>query len=134
MTPVGGVTVRRVRRSAQAVFRHTISWKADNPPTSAHNRPMQPCIYILASGYNGTLYIGVTSALVQRIWQHREGVHDGFTKKHGIRMLVHYELLASMEEAIRREKQLKHWNRDSKIRLIEQGNPDWRDLYPDIAV
>jgi len=95
---------------------------------------MQPCIYILASGYNGTLYIGVTSALVQRIWQHREGVHDGFTKKHGIRMLVHYETLPSMEEAIRREKQLKHWNRDWKIRLIERGNPDWRDLYPELAV
>lgn len=95
---------------------------------------MQPCIYILASGYNGTLYVGVTSALAQRIWQHREGVHDGFTKKHGIRMLVHYEIFGSMEEAIRREKQLKHWNRDWKIALIERGNPGWRDLYPEIAV
>jgi len=95
---------------------------------------MQPCVYVLASGYNGTLYVGVTSALAQRIWQHREGVHDGFTKKHGIRMLVHYEIFASMEEAIRREKQLKHWNRDWKIALIERGNPDWRDLYPEIAL
>ena len=95
---------------------------------------MQPCVYILASGYNGTLYVGVTSALVQRVWQHREGVHDGFTRKHGIRMLVHYEILQSMEDAIRREKQLKHWNRDWKIALIERGNPDWRDLYPEIAI
>ncbi|HEV7285827.1 MAG TPA: GIY-YIG nuclease family protein [Kaistia sp.] len=95
---------------------------------------MQPCVYILASGYNGTLYVGVTSTLVQRVWQHREGVHDGFTKKHGIRMLVYYEILQSMEDAIRREKQLKHWNRYWKIALIERGNPDWRDLYPEIAI
>ena len=95
---------------------------------------MQPCVNILASGYNGTLYVGVTSTLVQRVWQHREGVHDGFTKKHDVQMLVHYEFLPSMEEAIRREKQLKHWNRAWKIRLIQADNPDWRDLYPEIAV
>jgi len=72
---------------------------------------MQPCVYIVASGYNGTLYVGVTSTLLRRIWQHREGVLDGFTKRYGVKALVYYEAHASMEMAIRREKQLKHWNR-----------------------
>jgi putative endonuclease len=95
---------------------------------------MQPCIYILASGYNGTLYIGVTSALPQRMWQHREEIFDGFTKRYGVKTLVHYEPHATMESAILCEKLLKHWNRAWKIRLIERGNPDWRDLYPEVAI
>ena len=94
---------------------------------------MQPCVYIMASGYNGTLYVGVTSSIVHRAWQHREGLADGFAKRYRTRMLVYYELLGSMPEAIRREKQIKEWRRSWKIDLIERGNPTWRDLYPEIA-
>lgn len=92
-----------------------------------------PCVYILANKRNGTLYVGVTSDPVRRIWQHKEGITDGFTKKYGIKLLVWYELHAIMESAIAREKQLKAGNRASKIRLIEAMNPNWRDLYADIA-
>ena len=106
----------------------------DKRLTDAHHRRMQPCVYILANGYNGTLYIGVTSALPQRIWQHREEIFEGFTKRYGLKSLVYYEAHASMEAAILREKQMKHWNRAWKILLIECGNPGWRDLYPDIAI
>ncbi|BCP53054.1 endonuclease [Kaistia sp. 32K] len=95
---------------------------------------MQPCVYILASGYNGTLYVGVTSTLAQRIWQHREETFEGFSKHYGVKALVYYEPHSSMEAAILREKQLKRWNRAWKIRLIERDNPDWRDLYPEIAI
>jgi len=94
---------------------------------------MQPCVYILASGYNGTLYTGVTSSLVHRVWQHREGLIDGFSKRYKTKMLVHYELFGTMNEAIKREKQLKRWHRAWKFELIERSNPPWRDLYPEIA-
>ncbi len=93
----------------------------------------QPATYILASGRNGTLYAGVTSDLVGRTWQHREHVADGFTKKYRVGMLVWYELHGTMESAITREKQLKKWNRDWKIRLIEEANPYWNDLWPEIT-
>jgi putative endonuclease len=92
----------------------------------------QPAVYILASRRNGTLYIGVTSDLVQRVWQHKNDVIEGFTKKYGVHLLVYYELHEDMESAILREKQLKKWNRDWKLRLIEEENPDWNDLYPSI--
>ena len=92
----------------------------------------QPAVYILASQRNGTLYIGVTSDLVQRIWQHKNDVVEGFTKKYGVHLLVYYELHDDMENAILREKRLKKWNRDWKLRLIEEKNPDWNDLYPSI--
>ncbi len=92
----------------------------------------QPAVYILASRRNGTLYIGVTSNLRQRIWEHKNDVAEGFTKKYGVHTLVFYELHASMVDAITREKQLKKWNRAWKLRLIEERNPDWRDLYDDI--
>jgi putative endonuclease len=88
----------------------------------------QPCVYILASGRHGTLYIGVTSNLLGRIHQHREGLIKGFTSRYGIHRLVHYEMADTMEAAITREKQLKKWNRDWKLRLIEEGNLDWDDL------
>jgi putative endonuclease len=88
----------------------------------------QPCVYILASGRHGTLYIGVTSNLLGRIHQHREGLIKGFTSRYGIYRLVHYEIADTMEAAITREKQLKKWNRDWKLRLIEEGNLDWDDL------
>ena len=93
----------------------------------------QPAVYILASQRNGTLYIGVTSNLVQRIWQHKNNEVEGFTKKYHVHFLVYFELHEDMNEAIRREKQLKKWNREWKLRLIEKDNPDWKDLYDDIV-
>jgi putative endonuclease len=89
-------------------------------------------VYILASGRNGTLYTGVTSNLIKRIWEHREGVVDGFTKEHGVKTLVWYELTENPEAAITREKQIKAWKRGWKLKLIEERNPEWRDLYQDI--
>ena len=87
----------------------------------------------MASKRNGTLYTGVTSTLVQRAWQHREGLGDGFTKRYGCKMLVWYELHGSMESAIIREKQLKAGSRARKLALIEEVNPDWNDLWDEIA-
>src|SRR5574337_910137 len=89
----------------------------------------QFCVYLLASRRNGTLYVGVTSNLVQRVWQHKEGVADGFTKQYGVKRLVWYEQHDDAESAISREKQLKKWNREWKIGLIESANPYWNDLY-----
>ncbi len=86
-------------------------------------------VYILASQRNGTLYIGVTNDLKRRVYEHKEGLADGFTKRYDIKTLVHAEPYDLVEDAIRREKQLKHWNRNWKIELIERGNPDWDDLY-----
>jgi putative endonuclease len=92
-----------------------------------------PAVYIIASQRNGTLYIGVTSDLIQRIWQHREGVVDGFTQQHAVKTLVWYEQHDTMESAITREKALKKWNRDWKLRLIEKLNPEWADLWFEIT-
>jgi putative endonuclease len=89
----------------------------------------QPAVYILASERNGTLYIGVTSDLVKRVWQHKEGLVEGFSKTHHTKRLVYFEQHETMESAIRREKQLKKWNRQWKIRLIEESNLHWQDLY-----
>ena len=94
----------------------------------------QPAVYILASQRNGTLYIGVTSNLIQRIWQHRNDVAEGFSKEYQTHLLVYFELHGDMGAAILREKQLKKWERKWKIRLIEKSNPYWRDLYPEIVV
>ena len=91
-------------------------------------RVKQPVVYILASKPYGTLYIGVTSNLAGRIEAHRNGCVDGFTKEYGVRTLVYFELHADMYEAIQREKRLKKWNREWKIRLIEEMNPEWKDL------
>ena len=93
----------------------------------------QPCVYILASDRNGTLYVGVTSDIVKRVWEHRENLVQGFTREHGVHLLVWYEQHQTMESAITREKRLKKWNRMWKIREIEAMNPEWRDLYDDIA-
>jgi putative endonuclease len=93
----------------------------------------QPCVYLLASQRNGTVYIGVTSNPVQRISQHRSRATTGFATRHGALRLVHYELFGTMELAIGREKQLKRWHRQWKINLIEQDNPDWRDLASEIG-
>ena len=93
----------------------------------------QPAVCILASARNGTLYIGVTSNLVRRIWQHREHLVEGFTHKHGVTRLVWYQLADTMDAAILREKQLKKWRRRWKLELIEKLNPYWNDLWPAIA-
>ena len=93
----------------------------------------QPAVYILATGKRGTLYISVTSDLVARTWQHREHVVDGFTKRYSVTMLVWYELHGTMDSAILREKQLKKWNREWKLRLVGEFNPEWRDLWDDIV-
>jgi putative endonuclease len=93
-----------------------------------------PAVYILANRRYGTLYVGVTSNLIQRLYQHRTSAIDGFTKTHAIHRLVWFETGASMEEAILREKRLKAWNRQWKINLIEQANPDWRDLAVDLGL
>ena len=92
----------------------------------------QPAVYILASKQNGTLYIGVNSNLVKRTWEHREHVVEGFTKAYGVDRLVWYEPHATMEAAIAREKRLKKWERKWKLRLIEESNPEWADLWPQI--
>ena len=89
---------------------------------------MRPTVYILASGRRATLYVGVTSAPVKRMRQHREGVVDGFTRRYHVHLLVYVEFHATMIEAIRREKQIKEWKRVWKIELIESFNPEWRDL------
>jgi putative endonuclease len=88
------------------------------------------CVYILASKRNGTLYVGVTSDLAGRIYTHREDLVAGFTRRYGVHMLVWYEVHGGAESAILREKQLKKWNRAWKLRLIEEMNPNWDDLYP----
>ena len=95
--------------------------------------PKEPCVYILASKRNGTTYIGVTSDLPRRVWMHKEGLVEGFTKRYGVHTLVWYELHETMTEAITREKQLKRWKRDWKIRLVNESNPQWRDLYSELA-
>jgi len=92
----------------------------------------QPCVYILASRRNGTLYTGVTSNLVQRVWQHKSDLVEGFTKQYGVHTLVWFEPHETMESAISREKAIKKWRRDWKLKLIESTNPQWRDLYDDI--
>ena len=88
----------------------------------------EPCVYILATGYNGTLYVGVTSDLAARMIQHREGRYDGFTKRFAVTRLVYAEPAETMAVAIAREKQLKRWRRDWKRNLIERENPAWNDL------
>ncbi|SDX14096.1 putative endonuclease [Nitrosomonas eutropha] len=92
-----------------------------------------PCVYIMASKRNGTLYTGVTSDLVQRAWQHRESVVEGFTRKYQCKLLIWYEQHGLMESAILREKQIKAGSRARKLALIETLNPDWRDLYEEIV-
>ncbi len=92
----------------------------------------QPIVYIVANKRNGTLYIGVTSNIVKRVWEHKNKVFEGFTKQHNVNILVYYELHQTMENAITREKKVKKWNRKWKLDLIEKENPDWIDLYDKI--
>ena len=90
-------------------------------------------VYILASQRNGTLYIGMTNDLKRRIWQHKNDVNDGFTKQYAVHSLVWYEIAPTAVSAIAREKQLKKWNRAWKLQLIEEKNPEWKDLCDEIA-
>ncbi|MBV9784282.1 MAG: GIY-YIG nuclease family protein [Acidisphaera sp.] len=92
-----------------------------------------PCVYILASKRNGTLYVGVTSELVRRVWEHKSSEIAGFTRKYGIKLLVYVEVHITMSAAIVREKQIKKWRRTWKIALIERDNPEWRDLYNEMT-
>ena len=92
----------------------------------------QPCVYLLASKRNGTLYTGVTSDLLKRIWEHKNNQVEGFTSKYRVHTLVWYEMHDTMESAIQREKAIKNWKRVWKIRTIESVNPTWRDLYPEL--
>jgi len=93
----------------------------------------QPCVYILASRRNGTLYVGVTSDLVKRVWEHRNDMVAGFTQRYRVHSLVWFEQHDTMQSAISREKAIKEWKRRWKLELIEQLNPNWRDLYGDIV-
>ena len=96
---------------------------------SSDSMSKQPAVYILASKRNGALYIGVTSDLKKRVWEHKNDLVEGFTKRYGVHQLVYYELHGEIMSAIRREKQIKKWNRSWKLELIERQNPDWRDLW-----
>jgi len=93
----------------------------------------QPAVYILASKRNGTLYVGVTSNLPKRAWEHKNHLVAGFTKRYGVYRLVYYELHEDVVSAIRREKQMKKWNQAWKLELIERQNPGWRDLWEQIV-
>jgi len=93
----------------------------------------QPAVYLMANRKQGALYAGVTSDLPKRVWQHREGVAEGFTKRYGCKRLVWFELHSTMEYAILRERQIKAGSRRKKIALIEEANPEWRDLYFEIT-
>lgn len=95
--------------------------------------PKTPCVYLLASGRNGTLYVGVTSDLVKRVGEHKNNLVPGFTKKYAVHYLVWYEMHPTMESAIRREKAMKEWTRKWKLNLIEKTNPRWLDLYDSIV-
>ena len=95
--------------------------------------PREPCVYMMASKRNGTLYTGVTSNLSQRAFQHREGLTPGFTTRYGCKLLVFYERYERMDDAIAREKQIKGGSRARKIALIQAMNPKWRDLYDGLA-
>jgi len=103
------------------------------PESSKEIVNRQPAVYILTNRRNGTLYIGVTSDLVKRVWQHKNNMIEGFSKNYNLHELVWYELHDSMESAILREKRLKDWKRSWKLKLIESINPDWQDLYDSIV-
>ncbi|MGB4057108.1 MAG: GIY-YIG nuclease family protein [Alphaproteobacteria bacterium] len=90
-------------------------------------------VYIMAKGRNSTFYVGVTSNLKKRVWEHKDEVVDGFTQKHDIKNLIYYEVFDDPENAITREKRLKKWNRTWKMRVIEEMNPEWKDLYGEIC-
>ncbi len=89
----------------------------------------EPCVYLLVSRRNGTFYVGVTSDLIKRVWEHKNGLVEGFTKRYNVHQIVWYETHPNMESAIVREKAIKEWKRQWKLELIESMNPEWRDLF-----
>jgi putative endonuclease len=95
--------------------------------------PPQSYVYIVTSKKNGTLYTGVTTNLLRRIWEHKNNITKGFTQKYNIHTLVYYEIHETITEAIQREKQIKHWKREYRINTIEKENPEWKDLYNDLV-
>jgi putative endonuclease len=105
----------------------------NGPKSSRGKVEKQPAVYILTNKRNGTLYIGVTSDLIKRVWEHKNSMVSGFTKKYNLNQLVWYELHENMESAILREKRLKEYKRSWKLKLIENMNPDWQDLYDSIV-
>jgi putative endonuclease len=123
----GPILLTKISRAGPAFIDYA------TPGISESGMDKSSYVYILASGLNGTLYIGVTSNLIKRVWEHREGVVDGFSKQYGVKNLVWYEIHTEIMEAIRREKQIKKWERSWKVELIQQSNPRWRDLYADIT-
>jgi putative endonuclease len=121
---------------ARRFYNGHISWLFVIPAKAGIQRDAmnkQPAVYILANKRNGTLYVGVTSDLVKRIWEHKNNIVEGFTKDYNVHQLVWYELHESMESAIIREKRIKDWKRAWKLQLIEGKNPDWLDLYDTIV-
>ena len=106
--------------------------KRESRKSGSHEMPKLPCVYILASRRNGTLYVGVTSDLAKRAWIHKNDLVDGFTKRYQVHTLVWYEVHETMESAIKREKEIKKWNRKWKLVLIEKLNPCWQDLFNDL--
>ena len=115
---------------------HFPSWPGlTRPSTSRHFsvRERGGWIYIMTNRPNGILYVGVTADLARRVWQHREGLIEGFTKRYGLKRLVYVERYDDIRTAIQREKNLKHWSRAWKVRLIVEANPNWDDLYSRIA-
>jgi putative endonuclease len=103
------------------------------PESSKEKMPKQPTVYIMASEKNGTLYTGVTSNLIKRVWEHKNDAIPGFTQRYGVHTLVWFELHPTMESAIRREKSIKGWKRKWKLDLIEKENQNWHDLYDSIT-
>ena len=127
-------TAQRATRSIASIQPNFVIPAKAGTQYSFHMRhDFAPCVYILASKRNGTLYTGVTSDLRGRIFQHRAGAVSGFTREYGVKLLVWFERHATMESAILREKQIKKWNRAWKLALIEANNPDWRDLAEDLG-
>ena len=122
-----GMTILKLFSPITTQFRKPVSRKRRKVESK------QPAVYILASKRNGTLYIDVTSNLVKRIWEHKNNLVEGFTKRYGVHNLVWYELHENMESAILREKMLKEWKRTWKLELIENSNPNWHDLYDTIG-
>jgi putative endonuclease len=109
------------------------AWIAASLRSRAVKRTFQPAVYIMASGRNGTVYVGVTSDLPKRAYEHREGILGGFTKQHGCKVLVWFEIHSTMEYAITREEQLKAGSRAKKVSLVEGSNPQWRDLFAEVC-
>jgi len=124
-----------IQGAAQRAARKAVAFDYTPPMTFQQPRLNRrlPCVYILASQRNGTLYTGVTSNLPQRTWQHRQGLGEGFTNRYEVHHLVWYEPHENMMSAIAREKAIKKWNRAWKVELIEASNPEWRDLYEEIC-